>query len=156
MPNLTQVNDWFRAAAEVEAKTPITVGGTTAPEGSLSEQGGMNWGGLAFAKLVEFRRRQSRLSPEELASQANVALNDVLSIERGEGSGPDPRTVHQIALVLKLPERRLLELAGLVETKDQRLRKATVQFTARAESLEELRPEELEALEEYVKVLAEV
>ncbi len=90
MPNLTQVNDWFRAAAEVEAKTPITVGGTTAPEGSLSEQGGMNWGGLAFAKLVEFRRRQSRLSPEELASQANVALNDVLSIERGVALIPAP------------------------------------------------------------------
>ncbi len=78
-----------------------------------------------------------------------------MNIERGEGFVPEPRTVHQIAQVLKLPERRLLELAGLTEVRDRRLREATVRFAARSEPIEELRPEELEALEEYVKVLAE-
>jgi HTH-type transcriptional regulator, competence development regulator len=151
---LTNIGDRFRAAAEIEANTPITVGTTTvSPEERLSERGGTEW--LALAKLVELRRRQCRLSVEDLATRADVDLEDIVNIERGEGSVPEPRTVHQIAGVLKLPERRLLQLAGLVVARDNRLREATVRFAARSESIEELRPEELEALEEYVKVLAE-
>jgi transcriptional regulator with XRE-family HTH domain len=156
MAHLKHIGDWFRAAAETEteAETPITVGATTVgPEGRLSGRGGTEW--LAFAKLVELRRRQCRLSAEDLAVRADVNLEAIVSIERGEGSIPEPRTVHQIAQVLKLPERRLLQLAGLVEAKDSRFREATVRFAARSEPIEDLRPEELEALEEYVKVLAE-
>jgi hypothetical protein len=38
MTNFTQINDFFRAAAEIEAETPITVGATTVgPEGRLSK-----------------------------------------------------------------------------------------------------------------------
>lgn len=153
MTDLNRVSDWFRSAADVEAETPITVGATTVgPEGRVERNGTTS---LALGKLVELRRRQCRLSAEALATEANVDLEDVVSIERGEGGIPEPRTVHQIAGVLKLPEKRLFELAGLVKPRDGRFREATVQFAARSESLEELRPEELAALEEYVKVLAE-
>lgn len=151
---LTYIGDRFRAAAEIEANTPITVGSYTgSPEERLFERGATNW--LALAKLVELRRRQMRLSVEALARQADIDLEDIVSIERGEGSVPEHRTIHQIAQVLKLPERRLIELAGLVEASDGKFHEATVRFAARSESIEELRPEELEALEEYVKVLAE-
>jgi HTH-type transcriptional regulator, competence development regulator len=154
MAQLTHMGDRFRAAAEIEARTPITVGATTVgPEGNLSGKGVPR--SLALAKLVELRRRQCRLSPEDLASQADVDLEDVVSIERGEGRVPEPRTVHQIAQVLNLPERCLLQLAGFVEAKDVRFRKATIRFAARSEPTADLLPEELEALEEYVKVLAE-
>jgi transcriptional regulator with XRE-family HTH domain len=153
MTDLKHVSDWFRAAADIEAETPITVGATTVgPEGRVERSGTTS---LALGKLVELRRRQCRLSPEALAAQADVDLEDVVSIERGGGEIPEPRTVHQIASVLKLPEHRLFELAGLVKPRDGRLREATVRFAARSESIEELRPEELAALEEYVKVLAE-
>jgi transcriptional regulator with XRE-family HTH domain len=154
MATFTRIADSFRAAADIEAETPITVGATTVgPEGRFSDRGAS--GPLALAKLVELRRRQCRLTAEDLATRADVDLADVVNIERGEGFVPEPRTVHQIAQVLKLPERRLLELAGLTEVRDRRLREATVRFAARSEPIEELRPEELEALEEYVKVLAE-
>jgi transcriptional regulator with XRE-family HTH domain len=154
MANFTQISELFRVAADIEAETPVTVGATTVgPEGRFSGRGVS--GPFALAKLVELRRRQCRLTVEALASRADVDLEDVMTIERGEGLSPEPRTVHQIAQVLNLPKRRLLELAGLAESRDHRIREATVRFAARSEPIEELSPEELEALEEYVKVLAE-
>jgi hypothetical protein len=154
MADLKDVSDWFRAAADVEAMTPITAGAASVPqEGRFAEKAGT--GRLALAKLVELRRRQCRLSVEGLATQAEVNLEEVVSLEQGEGAGPSPRTVQRVAAVLKLPERPLLELAGLVEGKDHRLREAAVRFAARSEPVEDLRPEEREALKEYVKVLAE-
>jgi transcriptional regulator with XRE-family HTH domain len=155
MTKFTEITDLFRAAADIEAQTPITVGSTTAgPEFRFSKQGIS--GAFALAKLIELRRRQCRLTAEDLATRANVDLKDVVNIEGGEGGVPEPRTMCQIAHVLELPERRLLELAGLVEVRDRRLRDATVRFAARSEPIADLRPEELEALEEYVKVLGEL
>ncbi len=156
MANLKRVNDWFRAAADVEANTPITVGAALfGPAGPVADRSETEGEWLALAKLIELRRRQCRLSPEDLASRAAVALEEVVRIERAEAMPPEPCTVQRIALVLQLPEHRLLQLAGLVRAKDHRFREATVRFAARAEPLEELRPEELRALEEYVQVLAE-
>jgi len=154
MATITPTNDLFQAAADIEAQTPITVGVLTgAAEGRSSDRAAS--ASFALAKLVELRRRQCKLSAETLASQAGVDLEVIVKIEWGEGLAPEPRTVHQIARVLDLPEKRLLELAGIVEVQDRRLREATVRFAARAEPIEELHPEELEALEEYLKVLAE-
>jgi transcriptional regulator with XRE-family HTH domain len=154
MKKVSQISESFRAAADIETETTITVGAATvAPEGRFSDRGVS--ASLALAKLVELRRRQCRLSVEALASRADVDLEHVVNIERGEGGAPEPRTVQQIAQALKLPEQRLLELAGLAEVRDGRIREATVRFAARSEPIEELRPEEREALEEYVKVLAE-
>lgn len=41
MAKFTHISDLFRAAAEIEAQTPITVGATTVgPEGHLADRGG--------------------------------------------------------------------------------------------------------------------
>jgi HTH-type transcriptional regulator, competence development regulator len=178
MPELKQIDDWFLAAAEVEASTPITAGAATvavdapstrqsrsgieiavsdhydfATDPRATRRGETEW--LALAKLVELRRRQRRLSVEDLAKTADVDLEDIVRIEQGGGSVREPRTVHQIARVLDLPERSLLELAGLAQAGHPRFHEATVRFAARSEPVEALRPEELAALEEYVSVLTE-
>jgi len=153
MTDLKRISDWFRDAAEAEAGTPITVGATMAgPAARAAAPRGTE--GLALAKLVTLRRRQCRLSVEDLARMAQIDLEDVVNIERGEGSRSGPRAVRQVAIVLDLPERRLLELAGLLPATDRHLREAAVRFAARSEPVEDLRPGELAALEEYVKVLA--
>lgn len=153
MTELTTIGARFRAAAEIEAKTPITVGTTTVGfEARAADRGGTGW--LALAKLAGLWRRQCRLSVEELADRAGVDLEEVVRIERGEG-GAAAHTVRQIARVLNLPESKLLELVGLAEGRDDRLREATVRITARSEPTADLLPEERAALEEYVKVLAE-
>jgi transcriptional regulator with XRE-family HTH domain len=152
MADLKNVSEWFREAAETEANTPITAGLTRVGEVRYPKHGRIE--SVALAKLIELRRRQCGLSTEELAMQADVNLEDVVNIERGEGAVPELRTVRQIVFVLKLPEKRVLQLAGLSESRDRHLREATVEFAARAEPVEKLTPEEHKALEEFVSFLA--
>jgi transcriptional regulator with XRE-family HTH domain len=147
---------WLRAKAEEEDNVIVSVGGLVCAvakseavsKAHLAER-------LALAKLVELRRRQYRLSAEDLAQRADVDLEDIVSIERGEGIIPEPRTMYRLAQALELPEHRLLELAGLVQAKDARFKKATVRFAARSEPVANLLPQEQEALEEFVELLAE-
>jgi HTH-type transcriptional regulator, competence development regulator len=147
---------WLRAKAEAEDNGIVSVGGLVgALAKSEEESKAPRAVRLALAKLVELRRRQYRLSAEDLAQKADVDLEDVVSIERGEGTIPEPRTMHRLAQALELPEPRLLELAGLVPATDPRFRQATVRFAARSEPVANLLPEEQEALEEFVGLLAE-
>jgi transcriptional regulator with XRE-family HTH domain len=147
---------WLRAKAEEEDNGIVSVGGLVLalaraqaePKAQFTER-------VALAKLIELRRRQYRLSAEDLARKADVDLADVVSIERGERTVPEPRTVHRLAQALDLPEPRLLELAGLLLANDARFREATVQFAARSEPVAALLPEEQEALEEFVGLLVE-
>ena len=76
---------WLRAKAEEEDNGIVSAGGLvcalarseTESKVHLTER-------VALAKLVELRRRQYRLSAEDLARKADVDLADVVSIERGE------------------------------------------------------------------------
>jgi transcriptional regulator with XRE-family HTH domain len=155
---MTEMNPdaaWLRAKAKAEDNGIVSVGGLVCAlakrevelKAHLAER-------VALAKLVELRRRQYRLSAEDLARRADVDLEDVVIIERGEGTVPDPQTMHRLAQALELPEQRLLELAGLVQAKDARFREATVRFAARSEPVASLLPQEQEALEEFVELLA--
>ncbi len=146
---------WLRAKAEAEDNGIVSVGGLVcALRKGEAESKAHRAGRVALAKLVELRRRQYRLSAEDLSRKADVDLEDIVSIERGEGTIPEPRTMQCLARALELPEQRLLELAGLVPAQDARLRKATVRFVSQSEPVATLLPQEQEALEEFVGLLA--
>ena len=147
---------WLRAKADEEDNGIVSVGGLVCALAKGEAESKAHLAGrVALAKLVELRRRQYRLSAEDLAKKADVDLEDIVSIERGEGTVPEPRTMYRLAQALELPEPGLLELAGLVQAKDARFRTATVRFAARSEPVANLLPQEQEALEEFVGLLAE-
>lgn len=147
---------WLRAKADEEDKGIVSVGGLVCALAKSEEESKAHLTErVALAKLVELRRRQYRLSAEDLAKKADIELEDLVSIERGEGTVLEPRTIHCLAKTLELPEQRFLELAGLVQAKSASFRKATVRFAARSEPVANLLPQEQEALEEFVKLLAE-
>jgi hypothetical protein len=146
---------WLRSKAAEEGNGIVSVGGLVCTLARNEEESKAQLAErVALAKLVELRRRQYRLSAEALAKKADVDLEDVLSVERGEGIVPGPQAVQRLAQALELPEPKLLELAGLVPAQDARLREASVQFAARSGPVAILLPEEREALEEFVGVLA--
>src|SRR5262245_64974162 len=101
---LTHIGERFRAAAEVEANTPITVGASLADAGGRPSLRDLPES-LALAKLIELRRRQCRLSVEELAARAGVDLDEVVRLAHGDEPAPRRRTVQRIAHVLQLPEQ---------------------------------------------------
>ena len=148
---------WILAKAKEEADGFVCVGGLvhamtpTEPAASAHRHSER----LAFAKLIQLNRRKHRLSSERLAELADVELAELVAIECGEGQTPEPRTVHQLARVLGLPAQKLMQLSGLVVARDERLVQSAVRFAARSESIEKLTPTEQDALDEFVKILAE-
>lgn len=107
-----------------------------------------------LGQFLEYTRRQRRLSLEDLAKRATVALSELLAIER-DNATPTPRTLYQLAQYLNLPFGKLQELAGLAESRDERLNEAAVRFAARSEPTAQLSAAEREAYEEFIKALVE-
>jgi len=111
-------------------------------------------GAKAFAKLVEFWRRQKQLSVEELAARAGLSEAEVLDAEEGDAV-PEPRVLHALSGVLKVSYEKLLHLTGHVMERDQSIESAAIRFAARSESMERLNRQEEQALHEFIRALAD-
>jgi HTH-type transcriptional regulator, competence development regulator len=106
-----------------------------------------------FGRLINLRRRERGLTLEQLADTARIDLDELVGIEQVLGYTPEPRTVCQLAAVLKLPKNRLLQLSGCVEEQDEALTQQSVRFAARSDALEKLTREQKQALDEYIRYL---
>jgi len=107
----------------------------------------------AFAKLVSLKRRDKSLTPEKLANQARIDLDELISIEQNPGYVPEPRTVCNLASVLNLPQEEMLQLSGNKVLRNEKLVAHAERFAANAPSMEKLNSAEKRALEEFVKTI---
>lgn len=144
---------WLRKMAEAEELCgSVSVGGLASDLGMLRSS--FRETDFAFGRLIELARRARGWTLIKLAEDANVDVAEIFAIEKGLGIAPEPRTVFQLAEVLKLPFGKLQELSGLAEARDEILTREAVKFAARAEPTAKLTSEERDAFEEFVKVLA--
>lgn len=155
---LTLTKDWFIRRAALEKDTDVAAGllarhpSLEEPQPSASVPTETR---LALGPLVQLMRRKHRMSMEKLAEEARVDLAEIINIERDPSFRPEPRTVYQVAKILQLPTKSLLQLSGNTVVKDELFRDQAVRFAARSGSVERLTPEEQRALEEYVAFLSE-
>lgn len=152
--------NWLEKRAKQEDRGFVSVGGLVSQINPNWQQVGDYSQGIeptraAFVRLLQLARRERRLSLEDLAERADVDLAELVGIETNENFRPTPRTVHQLANFLKLPAKKLMVLAGLLQNKDASLQRETVRFAARSQPLEDISPEEHAAFEDYVKFLTE-
>ena len=152
--------EWFARRAELEGDLEVAAGLSTADaliaETARARREGRSEGTLlAFARLINLKRRERRLTLEALAEQADIDLEELCAIERGELSDPPPRTVYKLAEVLHLPPGKLMQLSGLTEARDEEFCREAVRFHARSQPVERLSREEEKALQEFVKYLSE-
>ncbi len=146
--------EWLRAAAQNEAECQsVSVGGLATRLGVY--QPDESSGPAVFGQLVELGRRRLRLTVEQLAETADVDIEELVLIERGECSSPRPRTVHKLAECFNLPTGTVAEIAGLVKRRNERLGHAVYLFAARSEPTAVLTPDEEMAYAEFVKVIIE-
>jgi HTH-type transcriptional regulator, competence development regulator len=108
---------------------------------------------FAFGKFVELMRRSRGWTMERLASEADLELEDVVMIEDEPASTPEPRAVYQLAQIFEISLSSLLKMAGLSKERDSTLRRSTLRFAARSQSLERLSDTEQQALDEFVSAL---
>jgi transcriptional regulator with XRE-family HTH domain len=146
--------EWIKKAAEMEAEcSSISVGGLATRLGIYQPEEAT--GPSVFGQLVELGRRRLRLSVEQLAEEAEIDIEELVLIERGECRAPSPRTVYKLAACFNLPTGAIAEVAGLVSRRNQRLEHAAYLFAARSEPMAVLTAEEEMAYEEFVKVIIE-
>jgi transcriptional regulator with XRE-family HTH domain len=150
---------WLKVHAALENGGFVSVGGfiSTLDERGAGAEAPVGVDALkhAFVKLLQLKRRQSKLSVEELAAKADLDMSELLRIESDEAYVATPFSVHKLAQFFKLPERPLMALAGLLKVKDAQFQQQALRFAARSEPVEKLSKEEHRALEEYVKFLCE-
>jgi transcriptional regulator with XRE-family HTH domain len=153
--NLQINKEWLLRMAEKEANGIVSAGGFVCrAEAGDQAQIAVATERSALAQLVELQRRKLRLSVEALAGVADIDVEEVLGVERGEVS-LEPRSVFKLANALRLPADKLMHLAGHVLQRDARLEKAAVRFAAKSASIDVLTAEEAAALEEFVRVLGQ-
>lgn len=168
---IERTKEWWLSRARREGDAAVSAGLLALDPIGLPEQqrqGGGRAGGsslkelpntpneanIAFARFVELSRRERGMSVEKLAEQASLDVADIVNIEENYGHRPDPRTVYQLSAVFKVPQQRLMEIAGLTVANDDVLRQEAVRFAARSESVEKLTREQKAALNEFVAALS--
>ncbi len=109
---------------------------------------------IAFGKFVNMMRRRQGLSIEQFADASDLDARELLVIEDDLHYVPPPRTVFKLAQIFKVPQPRLMQLAGLTVANDQGLSDEAVRFAARSEAVQRLSREESAALEAFVAVLS--
>ena len=111
-------------------------------------------GAKAFAKLVQFWRREKGLAVEQLASRAGLSEAEVLDAEQGD-TVPEPRVLYALSAVLNVSYDKLLLLTGHATDRDEAVESAAVRFAARSESMARLNRQEEEALRDFIRALAD-
>jgi transcriptional regulator with XRE-family HTH domain len=107
----------------------------------------------AFRLFVELLRRKHNLTVEELAKRADIERTEIIAMERNSGYRPSPRTLHKLSQFYKIPERRLLVLAGALKDVPHEFRDEASRFAAQSESFATLTGEEKKALDEFMRFL---
>lgn len=146
---------WLRRKAQLEDGGYVSVGGLVEDLEQREQAGQLVPMQHAFVRFVQLARRDRRLSLEQFAEKVDVELVELLKIETEEHYKPAIRTVHKIAEFLKIPEKKLLALAGLLQVKDPQFQTAALRFAARSAPVEKLSQQEHSDLEEIVKFLCE-
>jgi HTH-type transcriptional regulator, competence development regulator len=148
--------EWCRKSAELEGNAEVGAGcpdvGQDRPvtdtvDFAVSAR-------LAFGRFLQLMRRNRGFTPEQLAVRADIDLQEIVSIEGDVRYVTEPRTVYQLALVFSLPEKRLMQLAGLTHAQDPKFAQQAVRFAAQSESVEKLNLEERRALESFIALLS--
>lgn len=110
---------------------------------------------VAFGRFVRLMRRSRKLSREELANDADIEIGELVEIEDDVRHQPEIRTVYKLSAVFKLPNSKLMQVAGLAKAKNDNLARKAERFAARSDPMAELTPEERAALEEFVADLSD-
>lgn len=147
--------NWLKKMAELEDGCVVSVGGLVESLEQKEQASSVIPMKPAFVRFVELARRERSLSLEQFAEKVDVDLVELVKIETEANYKPAIRTVHRIAEFLKVPQKKLLALAGLLQMKDPEFQTAALRFAARSAPVEKLSKQEHSDLEEIVKLLCE-
>jgi transcriptional regulator with XRE-family HTH domain len=107
----------------------------------------------AFHKFVQMLRRGKGLTLERLAKQVGIDCGELSALERNPNYRPTPLVIHKLSKFYKVPERRMLVLAGAVKQVPEDLVEQASRFAAQSDSFARLTSEEKKALDQFIAFL---
>lgn len=151
--------EWCMHMAELENDSAIGVGlygmDPALDHEAILENADSEESNVVFGRFVELMRRRHGLTMEQLAEDADIEVSDLVEIEVDTRHKPEPRTVYQLAHFFKVPEKNLMQVAGLTVHRDSHLAQEGMKFAARSDPIAQLSQEERAALEAFVNILSE-
>lgn len=105
-----------------------------------------------LGKVVRFVREQHGWTRTELAELANVAAEDIVSLETRIDFDPSPRTVTQLADACHFSRARFIQLAN--HRRENAANNSALRFAAKSQSTEGVTDEEYEAVRALVEGLS--
>ncbi len=114
------------------------------------EVGGMRH---AFHLFVQMLRRRHGLTVDKLARRTDIDRDEIVAMERNHAYRPSPLTLHKLCNFYKIPERRMLVLAGAIKEVPRSFSETASRFAAQSESFAKLTEEEQKTLDEFVRFL---
>lgn len=108
---------------------------------------------VALGKYVEFSRRFKGLSVEAFAAKANVDPAEVLQTEDIDAPAPEPRVIFALAAYLKADSTKLMELAGHLTQRDEKLGEEAIRFAAWSQGSKPLSKDEEKILAAFARVV---
>ena len=149
---------WFERSAEIEGDAEVGAGippvASASTEPHAQDITALDTR-IAFGQFVSLWRRNHGWNAERLATEAGIDIAEVLEIEHDPHCEPEPDAIYKLAGVFHVPPRKLMEIAGLVESRTSILREQAVRFAARSEPISALTETEKQALEAFVAALSE-
>lgn len=152
---------WLRNRKDLDDNAEVSTGSLTLDElkkeaAALHESsGGFEKLVLAFGSLIQLSRIANGFSISKLAQKADIEENELENIENDIQKNIEPRIVYQLAKVLKLPEKKMMQLSGNMAIADPGFSDQVERFAASAKPIDRLTPEHHKILKEFVKYLAE-
>lgn len=107
----------------------------------------------AFHLFVQMLRRKWELTVDELSRRADIDREEIKAMERNNAYRPSPLTLHKLSRFYKIPEKRMLMLAGAVKDVPADMSACASRFAAHSESFSNLTEEEKQALDEFMQFL---
>lgn len=133
-----------RIAAAMEQKVTVEMTAKDPQVGTVRE---------AFHLFVQMLRRGKGLTIERLAKQLDIDSGELSAMEQNPNYRPTPLVIHKLSKFYKVPERRMLVLAGAVKEVPEDVVEQASRFAAQSESFARLTNEEQKALDQFISFL---
>lgn len=104
--------------------------------------------------LVRQVRRRDGLTIDALGERLRVEASELKKLEADPAFTPSPRTLHKLALYMKVPTTSLQRLTPDTVDNDEEINEAALRFAASSDDLSQLTPDERSNLNDFVKALA--
>jgi transcriptional regulator with XRE-family HTH domain len=147
---------WFERSAEIEGNAEVGAGippdAPTSTELHAQDITALDTR-IAFGQFVSLWRRNHGWNAERLASEAGIDTAEVLEIEHDPHCEPEPDAIFKLAGVFRVPPHKLMEIAGIVESRTPRMREQHVRYAGRPEFVAAITETEKLALESVLAAL---